>query len=217
MLKEFVITVQFQRKGQTLFTGTGMVGFVGLLHAVKPAAYGWSMDARRKGGSIALNALEGFLRDGVRTPEQHARYTFEHADTYDDAVEMLSNQRIVNDAYYIVSGSTYPQGTVLARNREHVAHQWDMTDTAAGEGDTWTGITNYDLNMPAPPSDDRRTPMVQHLNAMAGTAFGHEDIWTVLKAWPTMNNHTDIGCVMDVEAGVFDVVVYYDQPPKGRL
>lgn len=213
-LKQFVITVDYQKNGETLFTGSTMVGFVGVLHALKKGAFGWSMDARRKGGSIALNALEGFLKSGVRTPEQHARYVFENAADYDDAVKQLSDQRLVNDAYYIVSGPKYPQGTVLARNREHVAHRWDIVDTVAGEGNTWTGITNYDLNMPVPPSDDRRTPMVENLNALQGLDFGHEDIWNVLRTWPTMNQHTDIGTVMDIEGGVFDAVVYYDEPPS---
>lgn len=216
ILKQFVITVNYEKNGKKVFTGTTMVGFVGILHAVKEGAFGWSMDARRKGASIALNALEAIFKTGVRTPEQEARYVFENELDYDSAVNKLSTDKIVNDAYFIISGPKYPMGTVLARKREGVAHRWDMVDTPAGQLPTWTGITNYDLNMPPPPSDDRSTPMTEHNNAISGTPFVADDIWTIIKTWPTMNQHTDIGCVMDVEKGIFDVVVYYDKEPRNE-
>lgn len=212
-LKQFVITVKYTRGGKPLFTGTTMVGFVGILHAMKPNAFGWSMDARRKGGSIALNLLEGMLHKGVRTPEQQARWTFENAENFDQAVDQLSNLPIVNDAYFIVSGTKYPEGTVLARKREGVAHKYDMVDTIAGQGDFFVAITNYDLEMPPPPSDDRSTPVTANLNALKGTAFEDPEIWTVLKTWPTMNQHTDITAVMDIKEGTFDCVVWFDHQP----
>ena len=214
VLKQFVITVHFTRGGNPLFTGTTMVGFVGLLHAVKPNAFGWSMDARRKGGSIALNLLESIFKKGVHTPEQQARWTFEHATDFNEAVQQLSDTEIVNDAYFIVSGTKYPQGTVLARKREGLANKWDMTDTVAGQGTFFVGVTNYDLQYPPPPSDDRSGPMTANLNALAGTAFDDPEIWTVLKTWPTMNQHTDITAVMDIAAGSFDCVVWYDTQPR---
>jgi len=191
VLKQFIITVRFTRGGQQLFTGTTMVGFVGLLHAVKPNA--WSMDARRKGGSIALNLLESVFRKGARTPEQQARWTFEHATDFDEAVQQLSSSAIVNDAYFIVSGTKYPQGTVLARKRSSLAHKWNMADPIAGQGNFFVGVTNYDQQLPPPPSDSRSGPMTANLNALACTAFDNPQIWTVLKTCyekPTKLTHT---------------------------
>ena len=216
VLKQFVITAHFTRGGQPLFTATTMVGFVGVLHAVKPNAFGWSMDARRKGGSIPLNLLEAILHKGVRTPEQQARWTFENANNYDDAVKMLSESEIVNDAYFIVSGTKYPEGTVLARRREAVAHRWNMGDQIAGQGPFFVAITNYDLTMPQPPSDQRLVPVTANLNALAGKAFDDSDIWTVLQTWPTMNQHTDITAVMDIQQGSFNCVVWFDNAPPSN-
>ena len=66
------------------------------------------MDARRKGGKILPNALAALLSDGVRTPEQHARYVFETQDTYDSAIKALGSTPIVNPVYYV----SYPHMTV---------------------------------------------------------------------------------------------------------
>ena len=120
-----------------------------------------------------------------------------------------------SDIYYIVSGVQYPEGAVLARDRKGVAHDWrmDQTPHTPGgnvQGDFWVGITNYDLNVPIPPADDRSTPMTDNLNALEGKEFSDAELWTVLKTWPTMNMHTDISAMIDVVQGSFDVLVWFD-------
>ena len=61
MLKEFIINVDYQRGGKTVFKATTAVGYVGILHAVKPGKFAWSMDARRKVGELTttLNRIDG--------------------------------------------------------------------------------------------------------------------------------------------------------------
>lgn len=211
-LKEFIINVDYTRNGKVVFQGTTIVGFVGILHAVKEKGFAWSMDARRKGGSIPFNALEAMMAEGARTPEQHARAVFESADItkYDAAVSALGSAPIVNPAYYIVSGTKVPEGTVLARSREGVAKHWDMQDTVAGQQTWYTGITNYDLDHQPPPSDDRSTPLTENLNAMAGQDFGETEVWKILETWPTFNQHTDITMVAKPASGFFEVVKWFD-------
>ena len=170
-LKSLIINVDFQRSSKTVFKATTVVGFVGIIHAVKPGAYAWSMDARRKGGSIPFNLLSMKLQEGCRTPEQHARYVFENEDTFDGAVSAMGSHPIVNPVYYILSGTEYPQGAILARDREGVVHDWRMDDNIHTPGvgtqaDFWVGVTNYDLDIPVPPADDRSTPMTENLNAL---------------------------------------------------
>ena len=110
------------------------------------------MDARRKGGNIPFNLLEALLVKGTRTPEQHARYTFENTDNYDDMVNAMGDHDIVNPLYYILSGAEYPQGAVLARDRAGVVHDYRMDEIVRTPGgnvqqDFWVGITNYDLEL----------------------------------------------------------------------
>lgn len=203
----FLINVQFQRNGRTVFHATTAVGFVGILHAVKAGKFGYSMDARRKGGQIPFNILEMLLADGVRTPEQHARYVFETEENYDAAVTAMGSIPIVNPVYYIMSGITNPQGVVLARDRDGVAKIYLLNETITSPGgntqkDFWVGITNYDLEYHPLPADDRATAMTDNLNALEGKAFGADEIWTVLKTWPTFNQHTDVSAVIDVASGI---------------
>jgi hypothetical protein len=209
-----------------VFTATQIVGFVGILHAVKPGAFGWSMDARRKGGSIVANLLESLSNKKVMTPEQTARKVFEKAIDYANAVQQLSTLPIVNPAYFIVSGIMYPQGTVLARSRDGVAHQWDMNDEIPfGKGvekkrPFWTGITNYDLNMPPPPSDDRQRPLVERMNALEGQdkpPVTTDSVRTILRTFPTQNPHTDIQAIMTPATGGYDCVIMYDHGFPSKL
>jgi hypothetical protein len=220
-LKSFIINVQFQRGGKDLYHATTVVGFVGILHALKPGMFSYSLDARRKGGNIPFNLLEAIFKDGTRTPEQHARYVFENYDNYDDAVDAMGNHDIVNPVYYIMSGVKYPQGVVLARDRKGVVHDYRMEDEVTTpnpnspdgknvQKDFWVGITNYDLQWPPPPADDRATPMTDNLNALEGKDFDDSDIWNILQTWPTMNMHTDISAVMNVKTGQYDCVVWSD-------
>jgi len=209
-LKQFIIDVTFTRSGKEVYKATTIVGYIGILHAVKPGAFSWSMDARRKGGSIVLNLIEALTAENVRTPEQHARYVFETETTYNGAVAALSSHNIVNQVYYIVSGTKYPEGTVIARDREGVASQYNMEDTIAGQQNWYVGITNYDLEYPPPPSDNRSGPLTENLNALAGKPFNEEDVRTILNIWPTLNQHSDIQAVITPHTGVFDVVTLYD-------
>mmetsp|Transcript_11617 Transcript_11617/g.25399 ORF Transcript_11617/g.25399 Transcript_11617/m.25399 type:complete len:442 (+) Transcript_11617:39-1364(+) len=215
VLKEFIINVDYQRGGKTVFKATTAVGFVGILHAVKPGKFGWSMDARRKGGRIGPNLLEMALVRGDRTPEQHARWVFENEDNYADALTALGGTPIVNPVYYILSGVTKPEGAVLARDRKGVVHTYLMEEEIESPGgnvqkDFWVGITNYDLEYHPLPADDRATPMTDNLNALEGKQFGSDEVWNVLKTWPTFNSHTDITAVVDVASGDFDVVIWFD-------
>jgi N-acylethanolamine-hydrolysing acid amidase len=83
-LKVLMVDIDYQREGKTVFIGTTLVGFVGILNGVRPGAWTYSMDAREKGGNVELNLLEA-LTHHARTPSQHARFVMESADAVDFA------------------------------------------------------------------------------------------------------------------------------------
>lgn len=148
-----------------------------------------------QGGRIGLNLLEMALGNGVRTPEQHARYVFETEDSYASAKTALGATEIVNPVYYILGGVQENEGAVLARDRKGVVHTYEMQDEVASPGgnvqkDFWVGITNYDLEHRPLPADDRATPMTNNLNALEGKPFGDKEVWGILETWPTFNAHT---------------------------
>jgi hypothetical protein len=66
-LREMVIDVDFQRNNKTVFTGTGLAGFVGLFNGMVPGDKGWSvsLDARGKGGKLFPNLLQALLHKSM--------------------------------------------------------------------------------------------------------------------------------------------------------
>lgn len=45
-LLKLIINVDYQRGGKTVFTGTTLVGFIGVLNGMRAGQWSWSMDAR---------------------------------------------------------------------------------------------------------------------------------------------------------------------------
>jgi len=86
VLRKLMVDVDFQRGGKTVFTGTTLVGFVGVLNGMQPGEDGWSvsMDARGKGGKILGNIIQGLLHKSM-TPSQHIRQSLETNCSYADA------------------------------------------------------------------------------------------------------------------------------------
>ena len=53
-LPTHIVDVEFQRSNKTVFVGTTLVGFVGVLNAIHPSGYSTSIDAREKGGKVLV-------------------------------------------------------------------------------------------------------------------------------------------------------------------
>jgi N-acylethanolamine-hydrolysing acid amidase len=70
-LRELYIDVEFTRGGQTLFTATTVVGYVGIFNAVKHSKFSYSMDARDCGGNILENMLEMLLHGAFEPSQVH--------------------------------------------------------------------------------------------------------------------------------------------------
>jgi hypothetical protein len=84
------VDVDYQRSGKTVFTGTTLVGFVGVFNGMRPGGWSYSLDAREKGGKVADNFIEALVMEKARTPCQHARFVLEseEATDFDAAVKV---------------------------------------------------------------------------------------------------------------------------------
>ena len=82
-LREMIITVDFTRGGELVYSGSTIVSFVGILNAMAPGPNGFSfsMDARCQGGKIFSNLIEA-LAMGAMTPCQHSRTVMESATDF---------------------------------------------------------------------------------------------------------------------------------------
>ena len=134
-LKEFVIDLDVFQNGTLLFTGTGAVGFVGMLNGMRQREGGgrWtvSQDARNHGGRIPFNLLEA-LKTGALTPEQALRHALEsEGGGFEAAVAALSEVQIVDDEYFIMSGEGPEDAAVVTRDRNQARDVWRLFVDAA--------------------------------------------------------------------------------------
>lgn len=187
ILRQMVITVDFQKKGKTIYTGTTTAGFVGLVTGQKPYKFTISLDQRNK-GDWSLNSLQatklgtkgfvGFLiRDVLGDPEA----------TYETAVKTFSMAPLVAPAYIIIGGVKSNEGVVITRGRTDTADTMRL-DTSK---DHWFVVeTNYDPWNPPPRTDDRRDPAISALNSTGRKNICLNSLFKVLSVPPVINEET---------------------------
>lgn len=197
VLTKYMVRVDYQRQGRTIFSGTGFLGFVGVLHGMNDR-YAISFDARDNGGSVWPNFF--YLMRKFMTPSHLLRQTLENESfRYSDAVQALSTSRIANPCYFIIADGKKPNGAIISRNREDAADVWHL-DQEKRKGTiqpTWFHVqTNYDPDEVEPSFDARREPAVQHLLKLGRENLNSDSLLGVMKQWPTFNSHTDIVAIM---------------------
>merc|ERR1712151_689024 len=118
---------------------------------------------------------------------------------------------MVEPVYYIVGGAGARHGAVASRDRSPPARDiWLLNDTAANHSSWFMLQTNYDHWELPPKWDDRRTPGIAHVQALGQAGVKESGISQVLAQWPTMNNHTDVSCVMASALGNYKSSVWLD-------
>jgi len=211
-LLDLIVDVDYQRNNKTVFTGTTLVGFVGILHGMRAGQWSWSMDARQKGGEVGINILEALLT-GARTPAQEARFVMQglgqvEANTFDLAVKQLSSGPLVNDAFFIVAGTKSGEGAVVARDRNKVASLWTLEESAKEGNGFFMLETNYDYDKPVPKADDRRTPGIANMKALTQANVSPDGMLSVMSKWPTFNYHTDFTAIIASFNSTYDSYVW---------
>ena len=211
-LRSLVLTVDFMKNNELLYTGTTVVSFVGLLNAMKPEAFTYSQNARCQGGMLLFNLLEA-LRFGADTPEQRARSVFESASTYEESVAGFSAGHLITDAYFIVGGKEAGEGAVVSRARNRAVDVWSIPVSTEPTDSMWYRLqTNYDHSDEPPAADDRETPGFANMDAVGKENLNEDNLLKdVMTVWPTYNPHTDLTCIMAAHGSVYDCLVWKDE------
>jgi len=207
ILRKLLIDVDFQTGGKTIFSGSTIVGFVGLFNGMQSGPDGWSvsLDARGKGGKLLPNIVQGLLHKSS-TPTQHIRKSLETSCNYTEAVNRIGATDLIDEAYFVMAGADLWSGGVVARNRNNMADYWPLNQS---EPDGWFRLeTNYDRTKPVPVADDRRTPGVANMKAMGFGNVTTENIMHIMSTFPTYNPHTDYTVVMNPLDGVYQSGVW---------
>eukprot|EP00929_Paragymnodinium_shiwhaense_P112783 TRINITY_DN81056_c0_g1_i1.p1 TRINITY_DN81056_c0_g1~~TRINITY_DN81056_c0_g1_i1.p1 ORF type:complete len:465 (-),score=59.37 TRINITY_DN81056_c0_g1_i1:120-1514(-) len=239
-LLKYVISVDYTRSGQSLFTATSIAGQVGVLHGLSRTSKnsersGWSasMNARSQGGNLAATLLDILLHGGsnVYTPTHLLRAVLEEQSSFADAVKRLEQSPLVNPVYYIVAGSGPNEGSVIQRGRaakETVT--WALFQEAplptakswphAGnrQAGWYRAQTNYDVDLDEPSYDARRKPAVNNLDkaGQKSMTWGSgnnvtREMWSIMTQFPTLNPHTDITCIMSPSKQTYEDRIWITQ------
>ena len=103
LLKELTIEVEFMKEGRRLFDATTWVGCVGIFTGMKPGAFAVSLNYRRTNDSALLNVAKTIL---YSWPTSFLiREVLTNAQSYEEAVSVLSNSKIIAPCYFIVASS----------------------------------------------------------------------------------------------------------------
>ena len=122
--KKLSITVDFQRNGRTVYTGSTWAGYVGLQTGQKTNKFTIALNAKNTPGKWRINMNETLTN-------AHALVFTLIRDTLADpgldfemAVQKLSIHPVSAPCYFIVGGVQPGEGVVISRARNHLQDLW---------------------------------------------------------------------------------------------
>ena len=192
-LENMTITVDFQRRGNTSYTGTTFVGFIGLFTGQKPYKYTISMNERDK-GELWMNILESLSNGLNAVVAFHIRDSLDRDDlNFDQAINFMANKPLIAPCYIIMGGIKSTEAVVITRDRKTVLDLWRINNSV---GNWYVLETNYDRWTTPPASDDRRDPAIEAMEKMTQKNVGSKGLYNVLSTPPVLNNHTTYTVLM---------------------
>merc|ERR1712154_46934 len=103
-LRPSVITMEFQRKNQTVYTSAGFIGYIGVFTGVRAGQYSFSANERftLNGGWVGI--VEWLM--GKHTANWlgfFSRDVFEKCDSYACAKKQMTKLEMVSPVYFILA------------------------------------------------------------------------------------------------------------------
>jgi len=130
------------------------------------------------------------------------RQTLENANTYDEAVDMLSNTPLLSPVYYIVGGAKPFDGTIITRSL-NATDIVTLMDPDSPNG--WYLLqTNYDPGTPSLFIDDRDTPGNKCMQTLTQKNVGFKGIYNVLSSRTNLNKLTTYTVLMTTSTNAFE-------------
>eukprot|EP01017_Pseudomicrothorax_dubius_P049760 TRINITY_DN9302_c0_g4_i1.p1 TRINITY_DN9302_c0_g4~~TRINITY_DN9302_c0_g4_i1.p1 ORF type:complete len:370 (-),score=45.13 TRINITY_DN9302_c0_g4_i1:120-1229(-) len=173
--------VNFYKNGVFLFKAEVIVGSVGILTGYKPGVFGISINQRPGGGFTS--SLMNILRGRGWPVSYWLRYVLTNAETYDEALKMLSEQRLAAGVYYVLSGINEGEGVIITRSTQKIDYLKFLS-----ESEDWFIVqTNSDEGVHC----DRKEMTEKHLNQLGQENLSLDTLLNdILSAEPTRFNAT---------------------------
>ncbi|KAH7728576.1 CRE-ASAH-1 protein [Aphelenchoides avenae] len=204
VLRKMIVNINWQRKGKTVFKSNNFAGFIGIYNGMKQGAFTVTANERFQlaGGFYGMLRYLLGLEPNGKWMTWLTRETMEQANSYQQAVNMLSNTPMLSPVYYIVGGVKPFEGVIITRslNATDLTTKMDPTSSTG-----WYLLqTNYDQNLDPLFLDDRRTPGNKCMQKLGQTNVGFKGIYNVLSSRTSLNKLTTYTVLMSVATGQFE-------------
>jgi len=212
-LRKTIVNVDWKKNGKTVFKSVNFAGFVGVYNGVRPQRFTVTANERfdlKNGGYIGI--IKWLLGDrSASWMTLLVREVMENADSYDAAVQQLSNTRLMAPVYYIVGGNSSGQGAIVVRSRTDTL---DVVTLNTSDPNGWYILeTNYDPKKKPLFIDDRRTPGNACMQKLTRKNVGFAGIFNVLSSTTNLNKLTAYTTLMQVDTGTLETYIQKCEDP----
>ena len=148
-LSNITLQLNFVKQGKVVYTGTGFVGYVGLINAMKPYKFSITANSRFQGDHFGkLNLFENInaAKKGGKPIGTFIRDIVEESNSYKQIINKLNSSILIDVAYYIIAGVNKDEGCVITRNRYNIdsSKGFDNGIWNIGKLNWWRLQTNFD-------------------------------------------------------------------------
>ncbi|XP_060564846.1 N-acylethanolamine-hydrolyzing acid amidase-like [Ruditapes philippinarum] len=184
ILENITIAVDFQSRGQTVYSVVTYAGYIGALTGQRPNVFTITVDERDQ-GSIIWNLVIGILDKNVVPVSFLVRDALANDTTFEAAINRLSFTPTAADAYFIMGGVKPGEGAVITKGRLAPDDVWRL-DPANGR---WFLVeTNYDHWTPPPPNDNRRDPAIKAISSLGQANITVMNLFNVMSTPKVLNS-----------------------------
>eukprot|EP00827_Trimyema_finlayi_P005651 TRINITY_DN608_c0_g1_i2.p1 TRINITY_DN608_c0_g1~~TRINITY_DN608_c0_g1_i2.p1 ORF type:complete len:233 (-),score=56.74 TRINITY_DN608_c0_g1_i2:77-775(-) len=205
----------------SLYTASFVLGTVGFHSGMKPQEFAVSINSRKAYDD------EYFRKNFIQILQQQKwnvqyilRKCLENAQTYQEAVEILSTVSLDQTVYFIVSGTQKNEGVVIERDKEAVYAAYKLSESK------WFLVqTNYDREIDDMPilifnqtlqdaklshkRDNRKTPAEDKLYEIGQNNIKRELLMnSILSQAPCKHSLTILSIIMSAQTGEFNQFIY---------
>jgi acid ceramidase len=204
VIAHLMFQAEYYKNNEHIFTGVELLGFRGIINAMKPGKFSVSMNLRT--GTSRFENLYRIYK-GYPTPNHFLMKVVEQANSYEVAKLLLSTFSLSSPVYYIISGVQSNEGAIITRSSQGL---YSISNLNVEKERWFLVICNTDLDHEESQDDFRRIPTEENLERIGRERITYENIFSgVLSLYPTNNLITVYSTVQSAkDEGYFNTTLW---------
>lgn len=205
VISHLMIEVDYYRNGNYLYTGVELVGFRGAINAIKPGKFATSLNLRRSYNYKLGNLYRVY--QGKLTPNFNLMKVMEKADSYEEALNLLSKTELSAPVFYGLSGIHKNEGAIISREYDGI-YRIDSLDVDNGKW--FLVVCNTDLDKDEPETNFRRVPTEENISGIGRDKINFKNLFSdVMSVYPTNNIITAYTTIQSSQGkGFFNTTIW---------